>query len=270
MEKQSYKYSKEPVVSVIMNCLNCSRYLREAINSVYSQTYDDWKIIFWDNASTDNSAKIAKGYDNKLCYFRGEKTVPLGHARNLAIKKTRGKYIAFLDCDDIWLPEKLERQVELLDSNNKLGLVFSDNYVIDGFGNLKKKSILPNKMFRGNVFSELFYHNFIPFLTVVLRKEAINRVGMFNHKYEIAEEYDLFLRIAEYYPVDFVEESLAKYRIHDGNFSKDIRLGVAEDLQIMNYWLDKKPELRRELRGKILLKKTRMFYNVLNNRFLKR
>ena len=158
----------------------------------------------------------------------------------------------------------MRKQVELLDSNKKLGLVFSDNYVIDCYGNLKKKSILPCTMFKGNIFNELFYHNFIPFLTVVIRKEVLNKVGMFNPKYEIGVEYDLFLRIAEYYPVDFVEESLAKYRIHDGNFSKDKRLGVAEDLQIMNYWLDKKPELRRELRGKILLKKARLLHNILN------
>ena len=265
MKNQSYKYSKDPAVSVIMNCLNCSKYLHEAINSVYFQTYDDWEIVFWDNASTDSSPKIAKGYDNKLCYFRGEKIVPLGHARNLAIEKAKGKYIAFLDCDDLWLPEKLERQAKLLDSNNKLGLVFSDYYMIDGNGNLKKKSILPNKMFRGDIFNELFYRNFIPFMTVVIRKEVLNKVGMFNPKYEIAEEYDLFLRIAEYYPIDFVEESLAKYRIHDGNFSKDVKLTVDENLRIMNYWLDKRPELRSEFKWKILLKKMRLFYNILKD-----
>ena len=267
MKNQSYSYSKEPVVSVIMNCLNCSRYLREAIKSVYSQTYDDWEIVFWDNVSTDNSVKIAKGYDDKFYYFCGEKTVPLGHARNLAIEKAKGKYIAFLDCDDIWLPEKLEKQVKLLDSNNKLGLVFSDSHMIDSSSNLKRKSIFPNKMFRGNVFNELFYRNFIPFLTVVIRKDVLNKVGMFNPKYEIAEEYDLFLRIAEYYPIDFVEKSLAKYRVHDGNISKDVKLTVAEDLQIMNFWLEKKPELRKELRGKILLKKARLFYNIFRDRY---
>ena len=107
-------------------------------------------------------------------------------------------------------------------------------------------------------------------MTVVLRKEPLNKVGMFNPKYEIAEEYDLFLRIAEYYPIDFVEESLAKYRIHDGNSSKDIKLTVAEDLQIMSYWLGKKPELKRELRWKILLKEVWLFYNIFIDTYLQR
>ena len=113
-----------PTVSVIMNCFNGEKYLREAIDSVYAQTYKNWEIIFWDNASTDNSAEIAKSYDEKLRYFRGEKTVPLYAARNLALKQAKGKYIAFLDCDDYWLPQKLERQVEIFESDKKIGLVY--------------------------------------------------------------------------------------------------------------------------------------------------
>jgi glycosyltransferase involved in cell wall biosynthesis len=86
-------------------------YLREAIDSVYAQTYKDWEIIFWDNASSDNSGEIAKSYDSRLKYFRGNKTNPLYAVRNCALKKASGKYIAFLDCDDIWLPKKLYLQM---------------------------------------------------------------------------------------------------------------------------------------------------------------
>src|SRR5574337_499452 len=106
-----------PSVSVIMNCLNSSKYLREAIDSVYAQTYKDWEIIFWDNASIDNSAEIAKGYDSKLRYFRSEETVILGKVRNYAIEKARGEFIAFLDCDDLWLANKLERQIPFFKKN---------------------------------------------------------------------------------------------------------------------------------------------------------
>ena len=98
--------NEEPLVSIIMNCYNSDRFLNEAIDSVYSQTYQNWEIIFWDNASTDTSAIIAKSYDERVKYHFESKTTSLGKARNLAVKKASGKYIAFLDCDDLWLPQK--------------------------------------------------------------------------------------------------------------------------------------------------------------------
>lgn len=253
--------NKNPKVSVIMNCRNCSRYLREALDSVYQQTFKDYEIIFWDNKSTDNSSNIALEYGEPIRYFQGEKFLPLGWARNLAIEKARGEFIAFLDCDDIWLPEKLEQQIKVLDSNKELGLVYSDNYVIDGKGNIKNKTSFDNLTpMRGNVFNNLLTDNFIPLLTVIVRKEIFGKVGLFNETYEINEEYDLWLKIAEYYPVDFIKTPLAKYRIHDGNFGKNVEKYINENFQIISYWLDKKPELNtnRELMNKIKIKKIRM------------
>ena len=85
--------ANQPLVSVIMNCLNSEKYLREAIDSVYAQSYRNWEIVFWDNASNDSSAEIAWSYrDGRLRYFRGETTVPLGHARNLALKHLFGQF----------------------------------------------------------------------------------------------------------------------------------------------------------------------------------
>ena len=102
-----------PLVSIIMNCWNCEKYLREALDSVYAQTYPHWEIIFWDNASTDQSGEMARSYDHRLRYFKGEVTIPLGAARNKALEQAKGEFIAFLDCDDAWLPEKLEKQIPL-------------------------------------------------------------------------------------------------------------------------------------------------------------
>lgn len=116
----------QPIVSVIMNCLNCSKYVHEAIDSVYAQTYKNWEIIFWDNSSTDSSAEIARSYDERVRYFRGDRTVPLYAARNYALKQARGKYIAFLDCDDIWLPEKLEWQVPMFERDSEIGLIYTN------------------------------------------------------------------------------------------------------------------------------------------------
>jgi len=250
-----------PLVSVIMNCHNCSKYLPQALDSVFQQTFKDYEIIFWDNQSSDNSGEIALSYGEPLRYFRGEQFLPLGAARNAAIEKARGKYIAFLDCDDIWFPEKLETQVELLDSNKELGLVYSNSYVIDCTGNHRKYTCFDiQKPSRGNVFNELLLSNFIPMLTVVIRKEVLDKVGVFNPKYEIAEEYDLWLRIAECYPIDFIEQPLAKYRLHsEGSSQKNTALSYPEVLQIIDYWLNRNPELKRELGGKIRRRKARIY-----------
>jgi glycosyltransferase involved in cell wall biosynthesis len=240
------------VVSVIMNCHNCAKYLREALDSVYQQTFKDYEIIFWDNVSTDNSAEIALSYGEPLRYFRGREFLPLGAARNAAIEKAQGKYLAFLDCDDIWLPEKLEEQVKLLDSYEELGLVYSDCYLIDENGNLEGDTLLSSsKLFRGDVFNKLFQINFIPMPTVMIRTKTLGEVGIFNPKYEIAEEYDLWLRIAEHYPIDFTEEPLAKYRIHGGSASRNGELAVNEGFQLTEYWLEKKANLERGFRGKV-------------------
>ena len=113
--------SKQPLVSIIMNCFNGEQYIKEAINSVYAQTYSNWEIIFWDNASSDNSNEIAASYDAKIKLFKSEETASLGEARSRAIKNANGDWLAFLDVDDIWLPKKLEYQMlGLINSNHIL------------------------------------------------------------------------------------------------------------------------------------------------------
>jgi len=141
-----------PKVSVIMNCLNGEKYLKEAIDSVYAQTYKNWEIIFWDNASTDRSAEIAISYDARLKYFKGDATIPLGAARNKALEQTKGKFVAFLDCDDLWMPEKLEKQVYILE-HSTYPLCYSGGFRINEAGGIIKKYIPKNKT--GSVLPEL-------------------------------------------------------------------------------------------------------------------
>ena len=239
----------KPKVSIIIPVYNAEKFLSETIESVIAQTYTDWEIIAVDDGSTDRSREILRKYEQRLplkIRVITQKNSGVSIARNNAIAIAKGEYIAFLDHDDLWLPDKLEKQVELLDSNKELGLVYSDSYVIGEKGNLTRRKTLFEsvKPFRGNAFNELFYDNFIPLLTAIIRKEVLNKVGMFDPKYKIAEEYDLFLKIAEYYPVDFVEQPLAKYRIHDKSVSRNSGVApVSENFQIVEYWLNKKSDL---------------------------
>lgn len=208
-----------PTVSIIMNCLNCSKYLREAIDSVFAQTYTDWEIIFWDNASTDNSAEIAKGYGDKVRYFRSDKTYPLGKARNLAIEQARGKYIAFLDCDDIWLPKKLERQIPLFERNTRVGLVFCNTIFFNDRG-VSYRIYGKKRPPKGYAFRDLLKRYYLANVAVIIRRDVLDDLNeWFDEKLDMVGDADLYLRIAHDYEIDYVDEPLAKWRMHEESLS---------------------------------------------------
>jgi len=205
-----------PLVSIIMNCWNCEKYLREALDSVYAQTYPHWEIIFWDNASTDHSGEIARSYDHRLRYFKGEATIPLGAARNKALEQAGGEYIAFLDCDDLWRPEKLEKQIPLFD-DPEVGLVFCDTVYFND-SNYAERLYSRRKYATGQGFAALLMDNFLAMPSVVIRRGALIEQGeWFDPRFSMNEEADLFLRIAYTWTLAMVNEPLAKWRIHPGS-----------------------------------------------------
>lgn len=226
-----------PFVSVIMNCYNCERYLQEAIDSVYAQTYPNWEIIFIDDFSSDRSAEIAGQYDGKLKYFRTEEKVKLGAARNIALEKAQGELIAFLDCDDLWMPEKLEKQVALF-NDPEVGLVFSNCIVF----NEKEQSTIryksKNDYATGRCFSRLLSNYFVMMPTAVIRREALKSLDhWFDPEFEVAEEGDLFNRIAYFWKLDMVDAPLAKYRVHSGSdtWNKSKRFFDEFELMVKKY-----------------------------------
>ena len=148
------------LVSIVMNCYNSDKYLKEAIDSIYAQSFDNWEIIFWDNGSTDNSASIAKSYDDRLKYFFVENTTPLGEARSLALKEAKGDYVSFLDCDDVYLPDKISIQLNEMQSKNAL-LSYGGWIKINEEGEEIKKYELAAEF--NNKFEELYVNYVVTF-----------------------------------------------------------------------------------------------------------
>ena len=138
----------KPLVSILMNCYNGEKYLKEAIDSVFSQTYKNWEIIFIDNCSTDKSAKIAKSYDKeKLKYYKTENNLQLGAARNWGMKFVNGDFLSFLDTDDVWLSEKLQFQLNIMEED--ISFVYGPVIQIDANGDkLRETKINKNKNFQ--------------------------------------------------------------------------------------------------------------------------
>ena len=193
-----------------MNCYNGQRFLKEAIDSVYQQTYNDWEIIFWDNASDDDSAKVAKSYDKKLKYFLAPSNTSLGEARNIAIRKASGKYVAFLDCDDKYFPEKLTRQVNMME-NNQCALCYGSVIVINDDGAQIRKNIVTDK--HGHILDQLLLKYEINMPTVMIRRNILTENSLsFDSKLQFSPDYDLFMRIAAEHKICSLSSYLAEYR----------------------------------------------------------
>lgn len=225
--------AQQEKVSVIMNCFNSSAFLKESIESALSQTYKNFEIIFFDDASIDDSLKIAQKYGDRIKCFKSEKKISLGRARNLAIEKSSGNYIAFLDCDDIWLPEKLEKQVAVFEKDNKIGLVFSDVRYFNEKGDIFS-AYEAKKPPTGAVFRQLLQKNFLCVSSVMVKKEALLSLKeWFDKRFTGIEDWDLFLRISRDWKIEFVDEVLARYRMHQKSWTSLNQPAFPKELDLM-------------------------------------
>lgn len=207
------------LVSIIMNCYNSETYLREAIDSILAQTYQNWELVFWDNQSTDDSAEIVQSYvDSRIKYHCSGSFTPLGEARNRAIKESSGELIAFLDCDDLWMPEKLAQQVPLFDAPN-IGLVICDTYFFNEQG-IQKQLYSNKKPPVGMVFREILGEYFISLETAVIRRNALDSLEhWFDSRFNAIEEYDLFVRLSYRWHLAYADVVLAKWRVHASSWT---------------------------------------------------
>jgi glycosyltransferase involved in cell wall biosynthesis len=210
-----------PQVSVIMPAYNAGRHIAASIRSVACQTFAGWELIVADDGSTDETAEIVRALaaaDERIRYVRRENGGQAA-ARNTGIRHARGALLAFLDADDLWLPEKLERQLRALEETGA-DLIYCDGYVFsddgppedaDGF------AVVPGFARGAEMFGLLYEYNRIATLSVLVRREAVERAGLFDEDRRIqnCEDYDLWLRMAlagaSFYGMT---EKLMRYRRH--------------------------------------------------------
>lgn len=226
-----------PIVSVIIPLYNSEPFICETIDSVLAQTYQDFEIIAVDDGSTDNTCALVTGrYGNRVTCIR-QKNLGLSAARNTAIAHAQGEFLAFIDHDDRWLPEKLTLQLSLFQKNTHLALVFSDAYIVTSEGKQLCTSFKIASPCRGMVFHALLQDNFIPLSTVIVKKEAFAAFGPFDRKYKIAEDWDFFLKVSRACLVDYIPSPLVEYYVHPHSFSKNIELRLQECVDILNAYV---------------------------------
>jgi len=211
--------SDQPLISILMNCYNGETYLREALESVVAQSYRNWELIFWDNQSTDGSAEILKSYcEPRFKYFYAPRHTMLYEARNYALEQAQGEFISFLDVDDWWKPEKLEKQIPLFD-DPEVGIVSANFYFVNERKNTERDWInwsVPT----GRVLNALLSHCFVGLLTLMVRRSAIDQLEYpCDPRYHIIGDFDLVIRLAVNWKLDFISQPVAFYRWHGKNES---------------------------------------------------
>ena len=211
-----------------MSCHNGEKYLKMAIHSVLKQSYNNWELIFWDNFSNDDSAKIINSFaDNRIKYFKSKKKTNLAIARNKAIQKSKGEFICFLDTDDYWLKDKLKIQINTIKSNALISVVFCKYYILnEKLNKLSKHSNMDainyNKL-GGLIFYELLnkYIDGKPLLgplSVMIRKKILDKI-VFDTNLHVFADFELFLKLSETRNFQGINSYLAVYRLHDSNES---------------------------------------------------
>jgi glycosyltransferase involved in cell wall biosynthesis len=205
---------KQPLVSVLMNCYNGAKYLREAIDTVLAQTHANWELVFWDNQSTDASAEICRSYnDSRIIYFYAPCHTNLGEARALAYEKVTGDFVAVLDTDDLWEPEKLAHQMPVF-ADAQVAIAISDVIFFTDDGK-KRQRFADGAPPQGYVFEQLIDSYFVPVETVILRRSAVASLSQaFDPALSHISDFDLVVRLAKDWKLAYVPEVLAHWRVH--------------------------------------------------------
>ena len=207
-----------PKVSVIVPCFNRATLLPRALESIFAQTFKDYEVIVVDDGSTDDTPQVMKQYNGRVQYIRKENGGSAS-ARNRGIEEAKGEYIAFLDSDDYWTPEKLAEQVKVLDVQKNIGIVYARMPIINEKG--ERVGTKPAGI-SGRNFKELMEHwGDMPTSTVMTRRECFTKAGMFDTSLTTMEDIDMWLRISRHYDLYEIENKvLAYYSRHDEQITK--------------------------------------------------
>ena len=232
-----------PAVSVIVNLYNGKATLAETIESVLAQSFADWELLVWDDCSSDDGAEVVERYtDPRIRYFRSHVQIPLGQARQSAIEMTDGDWVAFLDQDDLWLPQKLERQLSVAERHPEAALIygrtvrFYPNGSERDYDQAHEYALLPE----GDIFLSLFQDScYIAMSSAMFRRSALEAIGGIPSTIRIIPDYYLYLAVSQRFPVAAVQEVVCRYRMHRTNASQVTAVAVQEEaLRLMNSYRD--------------------------------
>jgi glycosyltransferase involved in cell wall biosynthesis len=230
---------KKYKISVILTSFNHAKYLREAIDSTLAQTFTDFELIIWDDASTDNSWKIIQSYsDPRIKAFRNERQRRGVYGINRAITEiAESEYIAIHHSDDIWELSKLEKQVKFLDSNPETGAVFSNVQIIDEYGNYQENFWFDNQVkSRWQFLNDIFFiKNHLANPSVLIRKECYDQVGLYGFGLAQCADAEMWSRLLLKFNIHVLQEKLIRHRLFTNNTNAS-SMTLGNRIRLNNEW----------------------------------
>lgn len=236
-----------PAVTVVIPTWNRSNLVGVAISSALAQTFVDLEVVVVDDGSKDGTeATVRQFEDSRVRYLRHETRRGGAAARNTGIESSRGRFIAFLDDDDEWLPEKIERQIDLFSSNGaEVGAVYTSYVVVDrATGAVLGRKIAQD---RGDLSRVLLGRNVLGGTSsVVVRRDCFERTGLFDESLPSFQDYDLWIRLSKHFRFDCLEPVLLKYYVHRKTIWRD-HDALERGIEIMIHKYGHEPSMRRNL-----------------------
>lgn len=210
-------------VSVIIPAYNAERFIRESVDSALAQTHRDVEVIVVDDSSTDDTLHILQEYGSRIRVLH-QRNAGAAAARNAGAKVATGDWLALLDADDLWEPTKLEHQLAITTSTCS----YTNRTNFGSRGDVPELQSDITAMHEGDVFLPLLLEsNFMTNSSVIVRKHVFERMGGFSTQLKNAEDWDLWLRIAEHHRVNYCPEPLVRYRFHSGGKSRNNHKAMA-------------------------------------------
>ena len=216
------------LISVIIPVYNGANFVREAIDSVLNQTLDDYELIVLDDGSTDDTPSIVQSYGVRLTYIRQDNQ-GVAAALNNGIVHSQGNYIAWLSHDDVFVPNKLERQIQFLKQFQEFKACYSDVYIIDSDGTIIREVVTPWYP-RQKAIQALFGKVYIDGSSMLIERSCFDKVGLFNEEYRYTQDTEMWLRMLRHFEIGRVPEKLLKSRVHPDQGSQNVEPHVAEEL----------------------------------------
>ena len=233
-----------PRVSILLTCYNHIRYLPACVEGIRAQTFRDFEIVAIDDGSTDGTREWLSQQSDIRCIFNAE-NLGTYETLNVGLRETESEFVAVLNDDDLWEPQKLEKQIQLLDSHPKVGLVHTAGTFIDGEGNLREGNPLGFGFPRfetGDILLGLVYENKVIASAALVRRACLAEVGEFNREYFGSGDWEMWFRIAEKFDVGFVDQPLTHYRVHGANASHKLER-IWRDDEKLRIWIAARLEL---------------------------
>ena len=224
----------DELVSVIIPSYNKQDFIEQSINSVINQTYKNIEIIVVDDCSSDKTLNILKKYENKIKLYVNNINKGASFCRNYGFKKSRGKYIAHLDCDDYYHKNKIYKSIDYINKNNHF-FIYTNVNLINSNGKKLNNNNNIQSIGEGDISKKLLLNEIsITNSTLVAKRECFNKVGLFDEKIFLAADREMLTRLSLNYKAGFINEQLTFYRVHTNNMFINIDNTIKEFVYILN------------------------------------